>query len=232
MNKRRPLDITDIQDDADIYDRIVIRQTRRQPKGTAAPQQTLLSEKLRIVEENIKKRKGNDLQRTTSRNDAEDEDTQLLGEGDSSEELPVVIESEELQKERLILSIEDAPEKCRKLLVQYDELGLPAMFSDELTNCMFRLFLYAVRYEVFQHMQLSAIRRALFVRVLRDILQKLEVKEDIRGRFVGRHELLEKYRESNCVKTESSHGKSMQASEITRSVEGIEVPKRVLRLLE
>lgn len=216
--KRRTLDISDIQDEADIYDRIVIRQKRKAKKAKISedPYDELSSPVLLAGRvKHVQDRLSNPFQRTP--------ETESLAKSEewalSDEEQPAIVESEELQNERAVKLIPDVSTRCRAIVDSYEALSLHEMFSDPLTNCMFRLFLYGVGFD--QHAHFKFPQEKLFVRILRNIISKQTAREGIRDRFVDKYEST----------PEPEATPEPFQSDIVRTTEKIVVPKRVLLLL-
>lgn len=207
MGKRR-LEIADIQDDSDIYDRLVIRQKARnkKPKKLADPYDETETVQLH---ERLKR-----LEKRTEREEKK-ENVQAV------DEAPAIVESPELARERLVYSIANVQGRCLELLEKYEQLELHLLFADKAVNDEFKRYLRLVASGSHEDTGLSKIREALFVKVLKDSIAKEEAKKSIKERF------LEKY----GSRTEK-HEDERDPKSIRRVSKKIVVPPILKQLLE
>lgn len=210
--KRKQLELSDIQDEDDIYDRIVIRQKQRakKPKKLADPYDEQgeiinLHEKVQAIEGRAPK-----LPKVEAIAD------------NSREDLPVLVESAELANERLLLSIPNLSDKCHYLLDNYEKLELHLLFVNQETNGDFRRFLALLAENPTQDTGILGIRKDLFTKVLKDSIAKVEAKKQIQKRF-------ERYR-TNLE--EEDEEQETNAKGVRRTVKKIKVPDIVLQLLD
>lgn len=204
---KRSLDISDIQDDEDIYDRLVLNQKKRSRKGKAkrlmkAP--LLLSEQVRLMEEKIN---------NISPHHEDSKETEKKCDLDivSDEEGPVIVDSEHLLTPdiREYQSIHD----------RYEELELHKLFHDTRTNFMFRLFFIATMHDQGDNF-VNGSTGDLFRLKLRDILAQQRAKLRMRRKFVAENYLPGKA------------AVALPSNEITRTTTVIKVPPRILELLD
>ncbi|KAF3985987.1 hypothetical protein FT663_05065 [Candidozyma haemuli var. vulneris] len=211
--KRKQLGFSDIQDDADIYDRLVIRQKQKakRPKKSEDPydetEQVSLHEKVEQVNAPRKKKK---------------KELEIQRDPEDAEDLPAVVESAELAKEKSVHSIPDVSRRCQELLDKYEELELGLLFADQEINREFRRFLRSVASDPYEDTGLSKIREALFVKVLKDSLAKQEARKSIRERFVDKYGSRE----------DEQKERNRDPRSIRRTTRKIEVPGIILQLLD
>lgn len=204
---KRNLDISDIQDDEDIYDRLVLNQKRRSRKGKAKrlmKPPLLLSEQVRLMEEKIN---------NISPHHEDSKETEKKYDLDivSDEEGPVIVDSEHLLTPdiREYQSIHD----------RYEELELHKLFDDTRTNFMFRLFFIATMHDQGDNF-VNGSTGDIFRQTLRDILAQQRAKLRMRRKFVAENYLPGKA------------ALALPSNEITRTTIAIKVPPRILELLD
>lgn len=176
--KRRVLDISDIQDELDIYDRLVIRQKRKKkpPKldngydGQDVPRVLpikAVEEKMHGVKSHTKP--------------GEEVPKRLYS---PEEDLPVIVESGDIVREKQVEAIPNVVSLCDHLVKSYEDMDLHKMFASPEVNHTFRLYLHAVKYHQQGFFGLPEELRDLFVLVLRDLAAKDNARKTIRANFV------------------------------------------------
>lgn len=209
--KKRVLDLSDIQDEADIYDRIVINQKRkRKPvkedhyaeyEPALVPIRSLDAAKKPTASPEIEI--------------AHDE-----------EELPVVVESAEFQREKQVDAIPHVSLLCSHLLDVYEQTEMHSFFDVE-RNVTFRLFLHAVKHNVHPYFELSDDDRDLFVRLLREFAAKRDARNKMKASFVK-----EKYGSKPTKPAKLKKPAEAPTGFLPRWTRNIVVPKRIRDLLE
>lgn len=207
MGKRR-LEIGDIQDESDIYDRLVIRQKvkNRKPKKLADPYDETETVQLHERLEKLEKR---------------EEKKEKKRKVEAVEEAPAIVESPELAREKLVYSIPDVQTRCLDLLDRYEQLELHLLFADKAVNDEFKRYLNLIASSSHEDNGLSKVREALFVKVIKDSIAKEDAKKSMKERF------LEKYG-SREVKQEAER----DPKSIRRVSRKIVVPPSLKQLLE
>lgn len=208
---KRSLDIGDIQDDADIYDRLVIRQKQKakRPKKQEDPYDD--TERVQLHER---------LERVQNKKREEKKRTKAVPM-DNADDRPALVESVELAEERLVYSIHDVKSRCREMLDKYEDLELHLLFADKLVNDEFRRYLGLVASHLHEDSGLSKIREALFVKVIKDSIAKQDAKKSMKERFVERYS-------SRKEATEEER----DPRSIRRTARKLKVPPTLKQLLE
>lgn len=150
------------------------------------------------------------------------------------ENLPAIVESDELKSETLVDSIVDVMEKCRVLILYYEQLELHHLFLTVEENCKFRLFLYAIVYGYTSFWPKDTVMPSVLRRILtiESVDRMLKCQGIISNEFTVQSGNIDKYSVLN-------KGKEVAPSELTtrpnypimRYCEKIEVPARITRLL-
>lgn len=222
MSRKRQLELSDIQDETDIYDRLVLKQ-RKSKKKLLQPDKSsvLLSDKVRLIDE-----KRNRLKR---RNDLPVADDDVNGKHTPLEdEMPVIVESYLLQQERNIQSIPNVLRLCKDMIDHYDELALGLIFPEIEQNHMFRLFLSAASFGLLHLLLFPQEALNLYVSVLRGIITKQNAETVIKTQF-SKESQMEKLEPAPPVSIRSS---SSLLRTIIRTTELFKVPKRITQLLD
>lgn len=221
MARKKPLQLSDIQDEADIYDRLVFRQRKVKRKLNSAGKPALLADQVERVDAN---RNG----RYEVANSQEKSGKPTENAPTSDEELPVVVESVQLQQERRVESIPNVQAACADMIRRYDELLLHKIFQNSQDDCMFRLFVSAASFGQLHLLNFPQDTHNLYVSVLRDIVTKQTVKESMSERFVTK----EFYLPNDDEHEEKLQDVGPKMDSIVRTVTKITVPKRILRQIE
>lgn len=215
--KRKQLELADIQDETDIYDRLVIRQKQKtkRPKPLEDPyverEQSQLHKRLLRIE---------------GRGEENDDGhPKIEAKNTLKEDLPAVVESKELVEEKLLRSIPDVQTRCKYLLDRYKELELDLLFGDSQTNEAFRLFLQKMATDPWQESGLPNIREALFVKVVKDTIAKIDARKSIRRKFVETYGASDR----DCKVLEKE---SFDSSGIGRKSTKLDLPPILLELFD
>lgn len=241
--KKRPLDISDIQDETDIYDRLVIKQRKAKRNLVLNDKQSrhLLSDQVKRVDE---KRKGRPLAVKPQLADS-------VNDSNLDDELPVIVESTPLRNERTVESIPDVQDYCREIVKQYDDLVLSKIFSDTEKNFMFRLFVSAASFGQLYLLTFPEDVNNLYVTVLRNIVSKQKARKTIQDKFshgegvnalksdLGNYRaqsgVLDRYiglAKPTSATPSTSNSPNTFGGQIIRTSEKFPVPKHITRLLE
>lgn len=227
--RNQPLDISDIQDEFDIYDRFVIKQRKAKRKLASDSSHTsLLSEKVKRVDENRKRR-------------PKVMELPEVSEIQLDDELPAIVESSDLREELCVEAIPNIQKLAADIISQYDQLQLEGIFSDAETNFMFRLFVSAVSFGQLHLLTFPPQVSNLYVSVLRDIASKQRAQHSINERFLSLNEASGHHKYVSALEARSLGSGAGLASHkishtgngrIIRTSEKFPVPKRILRCLD
>lgn len=238
MARKRHIELSDIQDETDIYDRLVLKQ--RKSKKKFPPEKVssaLLSDKVRLVEE---KRKGR-LSLLQNSVDSESDGGNDVINGVSDDEMPAIVESRELQQEKSVHFIPNVRNICKGIIERYDELALNVIFRDAEQNHMFRLFVSAASFGLLDLLKFSQEELTLYVSVLRDIASKQKAKKIMKDRFARARVAYTAETDSYATETDSNDSQTMETAKtsldsghrtIIRSSEPFKVTKRITQLLD
>lgn len=231
MAPKRHLELSDIQDETDIYDRLVLKQ--RKSKKKLPPEKVssaLLSDKVRLVEE---KRIGRlPLLHSSVGTEGDGGNDDINGVSD--DEMPAIVESRELQQEKSVHSIPNVRNMCKDIIGRYEELALDEIFRDAEQNHMFRLFVSAASFGLLDLLTFSQEELTLYVSVLRGIASKQQAKKSMKDRF-------SQARDEYTAKTEMHTARAVETAKtsldsghrtIIRSSEPFKVTKRITQLLD
>lgn len=198
--------ISDIQDEEDIYGRLVLNQKKRLKKRKDTERPKTLAEKVRLVEQ----------RRTYNRDVENDQENSKEEEPEraAAENLPVFVDSEEFVQENAGSALEES----KLIRDNYEELGLHHLFDDKRTNFLFRLFVTAVSYE--QQKNFKFDESELFDRTFRNLVSKQRAKNKMRLKFVT-----ENYQPNTSFK-------EMESNEIRRTTMEVKIPRRIIDLLD
>lgn len=225
MARKRTLELSDIQDETDIYDRLVLKQRKLKKKLTSVRgSPLLLSDKVRIVEENRKGTKSSTIDVDVKPHAETDDD---ISHGISNEELPVIVESHLLQQEMSIHSIPNIQILCRDIIERYDDFELGQIFPDTEQNHMFRLFVSAASFGLLDLLKFPRDTLGLYVSVLRGIASKQKVKKVMETRFARVQDSVIPELAELATKGEDS-GQRI----IIRVSEPFKITKRITQLLD
>lgn len=225
MARKRTLDFSDIQDETDILDRLVIKQQKTKRKLKLSGNSRLLSDQVERVDA---RRKGLG---TAGKFKVNPIKLDHLDEF-SDDEHPMVVESDELQLEKSIDSIPNVERECKDIVLHYADLLLLKIFEKDEDNFNFRLFVSAASFGMLNYLQFPQDTRSLYVSVLRDIVSKQRAKEDMKGRFVKENSYSLESEKEEKIEKAGKLEKRTGSGGIVRTLTKISVPKRVLRLLE
>lgn len=165
---KRTFGISDIQDEEDIYGRLVLNQKKRLKKKKA-DRPTTLAEKVRLVE-----------QRRSQAIEREKEETETE-EPSADEDLPVFVENEERTQENIASLVEES----KAIRDRYEELELHYLFDDLITNFRFRLYVTAMSYQ--QQNKFHFDESELFNRTLRNVVSQQRAKKRMTQKFVTKN---------------------------------------------
>lgn len=228
MARKRTLVISDIQDEVDIHDRLVIKQQKAKKKSKLSGNSRLLSDQVERVDA---KREGLGTTRKVKVKPVKLDHLDDFPE----DEQPVVVESDELRLEKSIDGIPNVELECKDIVLHYADLQLLKIFGNDQDNFNFRLFVSAASFGMLKYLQFPQDTYTLYVSVLRDIVSKRRAKEDMKGKYVReKSSSLGSEKEEKPKKVENAEKlkKSTGSGGIVRTFTKISVPKRILRLLE
>lgn len=239
MASKHRLTIPDIEDEEDLQERRKLRKLRK--KNTVKlsfleddlEPPVMLHKKVKHVESRMDGViKLDDVNGVRQTNDLKSDNKNLNEE--NVEDLPAIVESEELKSEALVDSIPRIIEKSRVLIRQYEQLKLHHLFLSVEENCKFRLFLYAVAYGYTSFWP----QEKLMPSILRRILTMESVDQTLKSEGI----VANNYSTDNGGNYRSYDSKrngkltvvdplARPKFPIVRHCDKIEVPTRVIRLL-
>lgn len=199
--------ISDIQDEEDIYGRLVLNQKKRLKKKKVIERPKTLAEKVRLVEQRRSRTLDSAVNEESNTPEAE-------GKSTADEYLPAYVEDQELAQENL-----DSMVKESKLIRDsYEELELHYLFDDLRTNFLFRLFVTAVSYG--QQSNFKFDEAELFDQTLRNLVSRQQAKKKMRQKFVTENYLPDR------------SFTPIESDEIVRTTMEIRIPRRIIDLLD
>ncbi|KAM9921293.1 hypothetical protein OXX80_012205 [Metschnikowia pulcherrima] len=253
MASKHRLTLSEIEDDEDLRERRVrTRKARKKPpvklsfledEDLEAP--VMLHKKVKHVENKINHVTGPETGNSNL------EDSSISDKGKSiggfgpilehknaifadSDDMPMLVESDQLKSESSADSIPEAAAKCRVLVRTYETLDLHHLFSTTEENCRFRLFLYAA---AFGHTSFWPKDQVL-TSVLRRLLTTSSVVSVLESNGIKVGDGAESMRDPMATEKKSTPTQTitLDSSEyldfpIVKYCGAIDVPKRVLRLL-
>ncbi|KAM9920133.1 hypothetical protein OXX59_007450 [Metschnikowia pulcherrima] len=151
-----------------------------------------------------------------------------------SDDMPTIIESDQLKSESSADSIPEVAAKCTVLVRSYEALELHHLFSTTEENCKFRLFLYAA---AFGHTSFwpkdqvltSVLRRLLTTSSVVSVLESNGIKVGDGAEFM--RDIMATEKKSTPTQTITLDSSEYLDFPIVKYCDAIDVPKRVLRLL-
>ncbi|KAM9892448.1 hypothetical protein OXX69_012016 [Metschnikowia pulcherrima] len=151
-----------------------------------------------------------------------------------SDDMPTLVESDQLKSESSADSIPEVAAKCRVLVRTYETLDLHHLFSTTEENCRFRLFLYAA---AFGHTSFwpkdqvltSVLRRLLTTSSVVSVLESNGIKVGDGAESMRDPMATEK--KSTATQTITLDSSEYLDFSVIKYCGAIDVPKRVLRLL-
>ncbi|KAM9897945.1 hypothetical protein OXX79_006583 [Metschnikowia pulcherrima] len=242
MASKHRLTLSEIEDDEDLYERRVrTRKARKKPpvklsfledEDLEAP--VMLHKKVKHVESKI----------NHVTEPEHDDGKPIEGFGPilehknanfaDSDDMPTLVESDQLKSESSADSIPEVAAKCRVLVRTYEALELHHLFSTTEENCRFRLFLYAA---AFGHTSFWPKDQVL-TSVLRRLLTTSSVVSVLESNGIKVGDGAESMRDIMATEKKSTPTQAitLDSSEyldfsIVEYCGAIDVPKRVLRLL-
>lgn len=202
---REAFSISDIQDDEDIYGRLILNQKKRSKKRKVKERPSTLAEKVRLVEQ-----KRNHSVNVEDLKGAEDDEDQSI----ASENLPVVINGDNLLGKGSSLFVSE----CKHIRDNYEDLELHHLFDNIRTNFLFRLFITAVSYE--QRHNFHFEESEMFEHTLHNVVSQQQAKKEMRLKFVKKN-----------YQPDTSYT-AVESNEISRTTFEVKIPRRIIDLLD
>lgn len=225
MLPKKGLDLSDIQDETDIYDRLVIRQRSNKKKD---PENAgLLSEKVRHVEAKRKRRilSVNNVPGLTSEKQSIKAGSEIEPPRKVDDDEPVIVHTSYYDQ-----WMESVPQtQVKDVIGRFDEILFGDTF-DTLQKCMFRLFVTAAGFGMHTLLPLPKETAELYTVVLHDIIATQNARDSMKRRFTADYQIPQP--ENSETLEEDRPRECSGKGAIEKTSERFPVPKRILRLLD